>query len=72
MQDGEIVQEIEENPGIEMEFFEGEGWDDSYIEKIIKGDIQLGKVPREMQEAEDNLLSTVILTKVKRKAKEIL
>jgi amino acid adenylation domain-containing protein len=71
MQDGEIVQKIEENPGIEMDFFAGEGWDDAYIEKIIKGDIQLSKVPREIQEVEDNLLSTVKLTKVKRKAKEI-
>jgi hypothetical protein len=72
MQDGEIVQKIEENANIEMELFEGEGWDNTYIDKIIKGDIQLAKVPREIQEAEDNLLSTVKLTKVKRKAKELL
>jgi amino acid adenylation domain-containing protein len=60
IQDGEIVQKIEENPGLEIEFFEGEEWDDSHIENIINGDIQLHKIP---QQVEDNLLSSVKLTK---------
>jgi len=47
MQDGEIVQKIEENPGIEMEFFEGKASDDAYIEKILKGEVQLDKTPQE-------------------------
>ncbi|UCH96678.1 MAG: amino acid adenylation domain-containing protein, partial [Candidatus Aminicenantes bacterium] len=69
MQDGEIVQKIEENPHLEIEFFEGEEWDDSYIEKIIDGDIQLHKIP---QQVGDNLLSSVKLTKVKSQIKRDL
>jgi hypothetical protein len=68
MQDGEIVQKIEENPHIEMEFFEGEEWHDTDIDKIITGDIQLDNNPPEMV---DNLLSGIKLTRVKRKPKEI-
>jgi hypothetical protein len=51
-----------------MEFFEGEEWHDTDIDKIITGDIQLDNNPPEMV---DNLLSGIKLTRVKRKPKEI-
>jgi hypothetical protein len=82
IKEGEIVQVIEDNPVFEVEFLEisgrppadpaavqkGERWDQQDIEKIIKGDIQLRHIYRE---AQDHLLSTVKLTRVKRKAREI-
>jgi amino acid adenylation domain-containing protein len=79
MQEGEIVQVINDNPDFEIEYFEvseqdqprgseGKRWTQKEIEKIIKGNIQLRK-PR--QEPRDNLLSTAKLTRVKRKSREI-
>jgi amino acid adenylation domain-containing protein len=79
IKEGEIVQVIEDNPVFEVEFFEtggqppvavqeGDRWNPQDIEKIIRGDIQLRHI---YGEAQDHLLSTVKLTRVKRKAREI-
>jgi amino acid adenylation domain-containing protein len=60
---GEIVQEIDENTGIEMKYFQVEKYDianeQTYIEQIINGEIS-----GEPQNCENNLLSGVKLTKV--------
>jgi amino acid adenylation domain-containing protein len=45
IRDGEIIQRIEDHTDFEVEFFAGEGWDEKDLDKIIKGDIQLGKSP---------------------------
>jgi hypothetical protein len=71
MQDNKIVQIIKENPPVQVEFFERNGWNEQDIEKIIKRDILLSDLSPNIQEVEDNLLSTVKLTKVKRKPREI-
>jgi iturin family lipopeptide synthetase A len=79
IKEGEIVQIVEDNPVFEVEFFEisgqppgtvqkGERGNQQDIEKIIKGDIQLRHIH---EEAQDHLLSTVKLTRVKRKTREI-
>jgi hypothetical protein len=75
LQDGKIIQKIEENPVCQLKFYEDGAWDEDDIDKIINGDIEIDKKTPEsddnLSEPEDNLLSGVTLTKVRRKPKEL-